>query len=66
MLIRGDIRYGGAEGDGREIRRLAAVSGARHESNDLGAHEQPSHTAMAINPTSASDIKYAVIGSRLK
>jgi hypothetical protein len=31
--------------------------GARHELNDLGAHEQLSQIAMAINPTSASDIR---------
>jgi len=56
-LIPGDIRHGGAEGDGREIRLLAVAPGARHELNDFGAHEQPSQTAMAINPTSASDIR---------
>jgi len=56
-LIPGDIRHSGTEGDGREIRLLAAASGAWHELNDLGAHEQPSQTATAINPTSASDIR---------
>ncbi len=36
--------------------------GASDESNDLVAHAHSSHTAMAISPTSASDIRYAVIG----
>jgi len=57
MLIRGDSWDGGAEGDHRKIRLLAVVSGPRHQLNDFGAHEHPSHTAMAINPTSASDIR---------
>jgi hypothetical protein len=29
------------------------------------AHEKPSHIAIAIRPTSASEIRYAVIGSSL-
>lgn len=56
-LIPSDIRYRGAEGDGRKIRMLAVAAGARHELNDLGAHEQPSQIAMTISPTSASDIR---------
>ena len=37
----------------------------RHESDDFRAHETPSHIAIAIRPTSASEIRYAVIGSSL-
>jgi len=56
-------RYSRTESDGGEIRPLAPVRWAWHQLNDLGAHEHPSQTAMAINPTSASDTRYAVIGS---
>jgi hypothetical protein len=65
-LIPSDIRHGSKEGERREIRLFSALSGTRHELDNLGAHEQPSQTAMAINPTSASDIKYAVIGFSLE
>jgi hypothetical protein len=40
---------------------LAIATGPRDESNDLCAHENPSHTAIAIKPANASDIKYAVM-----
>jgi hypothetical protein len=65
-LIPGDIRDSGVEGNGRKIHMLAVASRARHELNVLGADQQPSHTAIAINPTSASDIRYAVIGFSLE
>jgi hypothetical protein len=42
---------------------ILVVSGAPDESNELVAHAHPSQTAMAISPTSASDIRYAVIGA---
>jgi hypothetical protein len=34
---------------------------AANELNDFCAHENPSHTAMATNPTKASEIRYAVM-----
>ena len=37
------------------------VTWPRHEMSDLGAHENPSHTAIATRPTNASDIRYAVM-----
>jgi hypothetical protein len=61
-MTAGDIRNGGAKGDGRKIRLLIVISAKPDELNDLGAHEHPSHTAIAISPASASDIRYAVIG----
>jgi len=33
----------------------------RHEINDLGAHENPCHAAIATRPANASDIRYAVM-----
>jgi hypothetical protein len=33
----------------------------RHETDNLGAHENPSHTAIATRPANASDIRYAVM-----
>ena len=38
----------------------AIAIGARDESNDLCAHENPSQTAIATTPANESDIKYAV------
>ena len=60
-MIGGDILPGGTKGNDRKIRVIFFVSGARDESNDLAAHANPSHTAMAISPTSASDIRYVVM-----
>jgi hypothetical protein len=37
------------------------VIGARDESNDLCAHENPSQAAIATTPANESDIKYAVM-----
>ena len=37
--------------------------GPRNELDDFGAHESPSHTAIATRPANASEIRYAVIGS---
>jgi hypothetical protein len=45
-----------------KIGLLAPVIQARNELDDLRAHANASHAAMAIRPVSASDIKYAVIG----
>jgi len=61
-MIGGDILPGGTKGNDRKIRVTLVVFGPRDESNDLVFHVQPSHTAMAISPTKASDIRYAVIG----
>jgi len=40
---------------------VAALVWRRDELNDLGTHESPSHTAIAIKPTRESDIRYAVM-----
>lgn len=40
---------------------LAVVARPRDEPDDLGAHENPSHTAIATRPANASDIRYAVM-----
>jgi hypothetical protein len=45
----------------RKIHFLAPAIEPRDEWNDLGAHERPSHTAIAIRPANASDIRYAVM-----
>jgi hypothetical protein len=58
----GIVRRGRAKDDGREIGLLALMLGARDELDDLCTHTNTSHAAMAIRPTSASDIRYAVIG----
>ncbi|MBR1212582.1 hypothetical protein [Bradyrhizobium sp. JYMT SZCCT0180] len=42
------------------------MPGARDELDDFGTHEGSSHSAIAIRPISASDIRYAVIGFSLK
>src|SRR5258708_25805991 len=55
------VRCGRAEDDSRKIGLLALVPGARDEPDDLCTHANASHAAIAIMPTSASDIRYAVI-----
>jgi hypothetical protein len=50
-----------AKCNGRKIRWLAVMLRTANELNDFCTHENPSHTAMATSPTSASDIKYAVM-----
>jgi hypothetical protein len=40
---------------------FAAVVWTRDEPDDLAAHDNPSTTAMATRPISASDIRYAVM-----
>jgi len=47
--------------DRRKIRRLATAIGSRNKSNDVCAHDNPSQTAIATSPATASDIRYAVI-----
>jgi hypothetical protein len=61
-MIPGEIMHDGAERDGRKIRLLVIVPGARDKLDDFGTHEGSSHTAIAIRPINASDIRYAVIG----
>ena len=49
-----------------KIRLLVVALGGGDKSDDVGAHRHSSKTAIAISPTSASDIRYAVIGSSPK
>ena len=44
-----------------EIGLLAIVLRAANELNDLSAQENPSHTAIATRPASASEIRYTVM-----
>jgi hypothetical protein len=46
-----------AERDGGKIRLLTVAPRAADELNDLCAHENPSHTAIATRPANASDIR---------
>ena len=50
-----------AEYNGRKIGRLAVGFWTRDELDDLGAHESPSHSAMATRPANESEIRYAVM-----
>src|SRR5882762_1192056 len=61
-LIGGEIVHCRAERDRWKIRLLAIGPGARDKPDDVDAHERSSQTAIAIRPTSASEIRYAVIG----
>jgi hypothetical protein len=65
-VIPGEIVYDRTERDGRKIRLLVIVPGAREKLDDVGTHEDSSHIAIAIRPISASDIRYAVIGFSLE
>jgi hypothetical protein len=60
--VRRRLVHRGAERDCREIGLFMIMPGARDELDDYGTHEGSSHTAIAIRPISASDIRYAVIG----
>src|SRR5665647_727728 len=51
----------GAEGDRRKIGMLAIAFRDADELNDLCAHDNPSHTAIATRPASASEIRYTVM-----
>jgi hypothetical protein len=62
-MIHDEIMHRGAKRDGWKVRLFVVVSGTRNKLDDLGTHWHSSHTAIAISPTSASDIRYAVIGS---
>jgi hypothetical protein len=65
-MIHDEVMHSGPKYDGWKIRLLVVVPGARNELDDLGTHWHSSHTAIAISPISASDIRYAVIGSLLE
>ena len=54
------------ECDGGEIGLLAMMLRAADELNDLCAHDNPSHTAIATRPANASDIRYAVMPASLE
>jgi hypothetical protein len=56
-----DGRRRRAEYNGRKIGRLAVRLWAPDELDDLGAHESPSHSAMARRPANESEIRYAVM-----
>lgn len=61
-MIHGEIvrPNGRSRGAGKVHRQVSAVW-TRDEWNDLCAHENPSHSAIATRPASASDIKYPVM-----
>jgi hypothetical protein len=65
-MVPGEIVHDRAERDGRKIRLLVIVPGPRDKLDDVGTHWGSSHTAIAIRPISASDIRYAVIGFSLE
>jgi hypothetical protein len=61
-MIHGEIirPNGRSRGTGKIHRRFPALR-TRDEWNDLCAHENPSHIAIATRPASASEIRYAVM-----
>jgi hypothetical protein len=63
-MIRGEsLGDGGAKHDGWKIGLLAVVLRTPDELDDFCTQAKASHNAMAIKPTSASDIKYAVMSA---
>jgi hypothetical protein len=56
----------GAKSNCRKIRLRVFAFGTRYELNDVGVHDNSSDTATTTRLTSASDIRYAVIGSLRK
>jgi hypothetical protein len=52
----------GAKRNCRRIRLWVVALGTRYELNEVGVHEDSSDTAMTTRPTSASEIRQAVIG----
>src|ERR1700732_1457228 len=67
-MIHGEIvRPDGRPACGEKVGRPTSAFRTRGEWNDLGAHENPSHNAIAIRPAKASEIRYAVMpGSSLR
>jgi hypothetical protein len=61
----GAILHGKAENDRRKIRLRVVASGLQYELNNF-AHENSSDTAMTTRPTSASDIRQALISPKIK
>jgi hypothetical protein len=61
-MVNREILRGRAESNCRKIRWCVVASGAWHDLNDFGAHENSSDMAMTTRPMSASDIRQAVIG----
>jgi hypothetical protein len=61
-MIHGEIiaPNGRAERNGY-VQKPSPSALTRGELNDFGAHENPSHNAIAIRPAKASEIKYAVM-----
>src|ERR1035438_5218175 len=49
------------ECDGGKVGWPTAVARTRNKPDDRCAHENPSHTAIATKPSSASDIRYTVM-----
>jgi hypothetical protein len=61
-MIHGEIvRPNGRSRSAGKIHRQVSALRTRDEWNDLCAHENPSHIAMATRPASASEIRYAVM-----
>ena len=61
-MIHGEIvRPNGRPACGGKVGQLSSTVRTRGECNDLGAHENPSHNAIAIRPAKASEIRYAVM-----
>jgi hypothetical protein len=56
----------GAKSNCRKICLRVFAFGTRYELNDVGVHDNSSDTAMTTRPTSASEIRQAVVGSLLK
>src|ERR1700732_5244013 len=65
-MIHGEIvRPDGRPACGEKFGRPTSAFRTRGEWNDLGAHENPSHNAIAIRPAKASEIRYAVMPGSL-
>jgi hypothetical protein len=61
-MIHGEIiRLDGRPRGAGKVRQTASTVRAWDERNDLCAHENPSHSAIATRPANASDIRYAVM-----
>ncbi|WP_084029914.1 hypothetical protein [Bradyrhizobium sp. LMTR 3] len=58
----GGLSQSSAKGNCWKIRLRVIAFGMRDELIDVGAHDNSSDTAMTMRPTSASEIRQAVIG----
>jgi hypothetical protein len=64
-MIHGEIvRPNGRPRGAGQVHRQVSALRTRDEWNDFCAHENPSHSAIATRPASASDIRYAVMPVR--